>query len=97
MNLKFEAVQGVNLLNDAETMREYEVLQNVKTHQSSVNRYLLRTINEGPNKIQIDFGSEGTFYLNAVDSKSFTFFETVEVREKMKADKYAVEVVFAGK
>lgn len=97
MNLTFEEVQGVSLLNDAETMREYEVLQNVQTTQGNSTKYLLRTINGGPNKIQIDFASQGTLYLNAINRKSFTFFETVEVREKMQSTIYAVEVVFSGK
>ena len=90
--ITFGRVDRVNLVDDADSLREYEVIQDVSMKNEIESKYTLLALQGGPNKLIV--GLHGGLHLNAINAEKFAIFETYKVQEQNVLTTYSLHVFF---
>jgi hypothetical protein len=94
MNFVFGQVDSVELVNDAEFLKEFDVHQQITLNSQSTDKYKMQLLKDGPTKIQIAFSEAEKVYLNVTDENSIAGVESMTVSKKNTSTLYFIQINF---
>lgn len=94
MSFEFGQVDSVELMNDAEFLKEYDVHQQITLNSQVADHYKLQLLKDGPTKIQIEFNQADKVYLNVTAENSIATVESLTVSKKNTSTLYFIQINF---
>ena len=94
MSFLFGPVNSVELINEAEALKEYLVFQQVRLNSQIAEKYRLQIIKDGPIKLQIEFAAGDKVYLNLNNERLVSGVESVTVSQNNTSTLYFIQIDF---